>query len=187
MSCNGVTVIQSKIHHTIWCDEEIYNQFNVEKSTKFHHIKLSQSVQKRVVPMTCAIKEIRGKYGIFAKQYIPSKICIGYFLGSYVTEENFKKLTVKEQMIHYAVDIEWGDQKKKIIIIPNNRRIIMQFINDCKSISHSLNRKINHNCEFIIEIPEKQLPLVKVVTTKAIRRNCQLYINYGNAYWNSRQ
>ena len=185
MAAKYINVIQSQLHQTLWCDEKVYEAFNVKNLKRDPNIFLSRFVEKRKINNYCPIRELRGKDGVFTKHHIGTKFSVGYFLGTYMTEENYNSLSEEEQYNDYSVDIV--DTKiGTIVVIPNDKSITMQYINDNRNLYNNSKRKIQANVEWVIEEYKNGLPLLKIQTTKSIRKNNQVYIDYGPEYWSSR-
>ena len=185
MTAKYIDVIQSELNPTLWCDEKIYEAFDVKNLKRDKNIFLSKFVEKRKINNYCPIPQLRGKNGVFTKHDIGSKCALRYYLGTYMTEANYNELSEEEQYNDYSVDIV-DTKVGTIVVIPNDKSITMQYINDNRNLYNDSKRQIKANVEWVIEEYENGLPLLKIQTTKSIKKNNQLYINYGPKYWFSR-
>ena len=184
MTSRGLFVSQSSIHNTLWFDDTTYKAFKVKKLKPSNDIFPSQFVSKRIVNNHCPIASLRGSNGIFADYNLYTRTTVGYMLGTYFIEANWNKLTEPEKYRDYSVDVD--TKIGTIVIVPNDSAIILRYLNDNRCLDRSSKRQIKSNVEFVTEMYANKLPLVKIQTTKYIKKNGQLYLNYGVTYWKSR-
>lgn len=144
--------------------------------------KLFDNVIVKKVNKDCKVKGIIGQKGVFTKNniFLPKDCILGLFNGTRYTKDEY---------------IEFGSTKFKnyamktcndVIIDPTHPQMILKYINDGrKDINRIDSCKKYFNVE-ALEIVIHNIPSIIVYTIDFINPNHQLFMDYGDRYWNIR-
>lgn len=161
------------------CKQNVNNQSFNNYFEEINNNKCHDILCVKQVPCSCPIKEIRGTKGAFAKQDISKNVTIGHYLGIMWSKKNYYEHGNCDKQ-DYAISVKVG--RETFIIEPQSNEMLLQYINDGRNGS----KKNLNNCEFIQQ-NINGVPMVAVITTTLIKKNKQLYIDYGNTFWTSRK
>ena len=169
----------------VWVDKDCVSLIGLGESC-IKSNKLNDDVSHKFVKRQQISKDyqqipaLRQQYGCFARKSIKIGKNLGFYKGHIYTKTNYEKYgqSNKEDFTITTHDCE----QRPYVIEPFDDNMPLQFINDGKKGCSS------NLCN--VEFQEGQLfgiPLIQVVTIKNINKNEQLFVDYGDQYWNSRK
>ena len=119
-----------------------------------------------------------GKYGVYATRDLCINTTIGIWTGMYWTESEYQKLNEEDQAVDYAISFEF--ERKIFYITPSTDNPVM-WVNDGR-----ITKNINRHNSYFIQRQYGDFPLVCLVTSENIIKGEQIYCDYGEDYWSSR-
>ena len=166
----------------VWVDEDCVENVGIGKKQRQQRKKYGNQLLKRQqIPQDYTlIPGLRGQYGCFAQQSLKKGLDLGIYEGHIFTKTNYEQYG-QENKEDFSISTH-DSQQRPYVIEPFDDNMIFQWINDGKRNSPK------NLCN--VEFRECQLfgvPLIQVITTKKIKKNEQLFVDYGDKYWKSRE
>ena len=165
----------------VWVDPDAKRMLGVGKSLPDLDVYCESFMfKKKVSKNRCKIEALRQQYGCFASKLVVFGSVMGHYLGTVWTPKNYYFFgnPDKEDFVIKTHDA----QNRPFIIEPYDDKMLLQWINDGKR-----NCKQNLCNAVFVEDVIYGIPLVKVVAIRNIKKNEQIYVDYGDAYWKSRE
>lgn len=196
MSTKGYTAFKSHVKD-IWFGEDAAKQLGWNERRCEQHIKYTKDTDRhkklmvvRKVSQEHEIEGIRGTKGAFAAVDINPGTDCGIYTGYMVTDARYNKHLESEY--DYVIkkedySIERKYKGKTYVFVPWNEKMALQFINDGRVNAPNRSQQEDY---FNVEFRDSSvggIPCVKVRAIKHIQKNEQLFVDYGDAYWNSRK
>lgn len=163
----------------VWIDPDVKKITGLGSNYSDLNLYSHSFMYRRKITKRNKIKALYQQYGCFALKRINNKTTVGYYTGTIYTKENYQKFGSWNK-VDYAITTH-DDKKRAYVIEPFEDHMLLQWIND-GTINCTQNLC---NVEFV-ECEINDMPLIKVVTIKDIKKHEQLFVNYGCKYWNGR-
>ena len=141
----------------------------------------SSYVYKKKITDKRTYKPLHGQFGIFASKNIKIGQELVIYTGKYVSQREFN--TIKKEDLDYVYRIEPDDEKATTWFIVPNGKGLAEFVNDGRRTTSRGVKKYN-NGKFV-EKYWHGFPIVTIEATKRIKKNDQIFVDYGDAYWKS--
>ena len=126
----------------------------------------------------CHIPMLLNQFGLFAKQDIKIDTPLGLYIGDMFTYDEFLHV-FKDQ--HFTNLMQFTTTNNKVIVIkPNTKNMILQYINDARDSYNDNIDKINVESQ---QISINKYPAILLYTIKNIKKKNQLFMSYGKNYW----
>ena len=165
----------------VWVDEDCVENVGIGKKLQKRKKNRNQLLKRQQIPKDYTlIPGLREQYGCFAQQSLKRGLDLGLYKGHIFTAKNYEYYGKKNKE-DFSISTH-DSQQRPYVIEPFDDNMVFQWINDGKKNSP------RNLCN--VEFRECQLfgvPLVKVITTKKIKKNEQLFVDYGDSYWKSRE
>ena len=165
----------------VWVDPDAKRMLGVGES--FPNLDVyceSFMFKKKVSKNRCKIEALRQQYACFASKLVVFGSVMGHYLGTVWTPKNYYFFGNPDKQ-DYVIKTH-DAQNRPFIIEPYDDKMLLQWINDGKR-----NCKQNLCNAAFVEDVIYGIPLVKVVAIRNIKKNEQIYVDYGDAYWKSRE
>ena len=177
---SGTLTLTSSNLPGVWLDPDVKRMVGVGKRNPRLNISSdSYMFRKRISSTRSEIPQLKKQYGCFALDFIDVGVCLGVYTGIIYTPRNYESCK-KSHKTDYV--IKTHDCKHQTYYIePYDDKMLLQWINDG---NHNSPVDLN-NVEFV-ECEIDHIPLIKVVSIKRIRKNQQIFVDYGKAYWKAR-
>lgn len=165
----------------VWVDQDCVEKVGLGKKWQNKKKNRNQLLKRQQIPKDYTlIPVLREQYGCFAQQSLKRGFELGLYKGHIFTKKNYD-IYGEENKEDFSI-LTHDSKQRPYVIEPFDDNMVFQWINDGKRNSP------RNLCN--VEFRECQLfgvPLVKVITTKKIEKNEQLFVDYGDEYWQGRE
>ena len=165
----------------VWVDPDVKRMHGAGKvAPNINNYCKSFMFKRKVTKNRFKIAALRKQDACFASKFVVIGQEMGHYSGIVWTPRNYSVFGDPKKK-DYVITTH-DDQNRPFVIEPCDENMLVQWINDGKR-----NSKTNLCNVAFVEDVVYGIPLVKVVAIKNIHKNEQIHVDYGNAYWKSRE